>query len=76
VLGVSVGTVGRELRLGQAWLRRELSRQSASTPISRHAGGRSTRSFSAQWSVRRSRDMISLSGSAAATQPSEPNWSR
>jgi RNA polymerase sigma factor (TIGR02999 family) len=29
VLGVSVGTVGRELRLGQAWLRRELSRQSA-----------------------------------------------
>jgi RNA polymerase sigma factor (TIGR02999 family) len=26
VLGVSVATVGRELRLGQAWLRRELSR--------------------------------------------------
>ena len=26
VLGVSVGTVGRELRLGQAWLRRELTR--------------------------------------------------
>src|SRR5262245_6543290 len=28
VLGVSVGTVGRDLRLAQAWLRRELSRQS------------------------------------------------
>jgi RNA polymerase sigma factor (TIGR02999 family) len=28
-LDVSVGTVGRELRLGQAWLRRELSRHSA-----------------------------------------------
>jgi RNA polymerase sigma factor (TIGR02999 family) len=26
VLGVSVATVGRELRLGQAWLRREMSR--------------------------------------------------
>jgi len=26
VLGVSVATVGREQRLGQAWLRRELSR--------------------------------------------------
>jgi RNA polymerase sigma factor (TIGR02999 family) len=26
VLGISVATVGRELRLGQAWLRRELSR--------------------------------------------------
>jgi RNA polymerase sigma factor (sigma-70 family) len=25
VLGISVATVGRELRLGQAWLRRELS---------------------------------------------------
>jgi RNA polymerase sigma factor (TIGR02999 family) len=29
VLGVSVGTVGRELRLGQAWLRRELTRHTA-----------------------------------------------
>ena len=29
VLGVSVATVGRELRLGQAWLRRELSRATA-----------------------------------------------
>jgi RNA polymerase sigma factor (TIGR02999 family) len=29
VLGISVATVGRELRLGQAWLRRELSRGSA-----------------------------------------------
>jgi len=29
VLGISVATVGRELRLGQAWLRRELSRESA-----------------------------------------------
>jgi RNA polymerase sigma factor (TIGR02999 family) len=28
-LGISVATVGRELRLGQAWLRRELSRTSA-----------------------------------------------
>ena len=28
VLGISVATVGRELRLGQAWLRRELSRAS------------------------------------------------
>jgi RNA polymerase sigma factor (TIGR02999 family) len=28
VLGISVATVGRELRLGQAWLRRELSRSS------------------------------------------------
>jgi RNA polymerase sigma factor (TIGR02999 family) len=27
VLGISVATVGRELRLGQAWLRREMSRQ-------------------------------------------------
>jgi len=26
VLGIAVATVGRELRLGQAWLRRELSR--------------------------------------------------
>jgi RNA polymerase sigma factor (sigma-70 family) len=26
VLGISVATVGRELRLGQAWLRREISR--------------------------------------------------
>jgi len=25
VLGISVATVGRELRLGQAWLRREMS---------------------------------------------------
>jgi RNA polymerase sigma-70 factor (ECF subfamily) len=29
VLGISVATVGRELRLGQAWLRRELARTSA-----------------------------------------------
>lgn len=29
VLGISVATVGRELRLGQAWLRREMSRSSA-----------------------------------------------
>src|SRR5215468_1452027 len=29
VLGISVATVGRELRLGQAWLRRELSRAKA-----------------------------------------------
>jgi RNA polymerase sigma factor (TIGR02999 family) len=29
VLGISVATVGRELRFGQAWLRRELSRVSA-----------------------------------------------
>jgi RNA polymerase sigma factor (TIGR02999 family) len=28
VLGISVATVGRELRVGQAWLRRELSRDS------------------------------------------------
>jgi RNA polymerase sigma factor (TIGR02999 family) len=28
VLGISVATVGRELRVGQAWLRRELSRVS------------------------------------------------
>lgn len=28
-LGISVATVGRELRLGQAWLRREMSRSSA-----------------------------------------------
>ena len=27
-LGISVATVGRELRLGQAWLRREMSRSS------------------------------------------------
>lgn len=27
VLGISVATVGRELRLGQAWLRREMSNQ-------------------------------------------------
>ena len=30
VLGISVATVGRELRLAQAWLRRELSHPSAS----------------------------------------------
>jgi RNA polymerase sigma factor (TIGR02999 family) len=29
VLGISVATVGRELRVGQAWLRREFSRSSA-----------------------------------------------
>jgi RNA polymerase sigma factor (TIGR02999 family) len=29
VLGISVATVGRELRLGQAWLRRELTRTTA-----------------------------------------------
>ena len=29
VLGISVATVGRELRLGHAWLRREMSRSSA-----------------------------------------------
>jgi RNA polymerase sigma factor (sigma-70 family) len=29
VLGISVATVGRELRLGQAWLRREMSREPA-----------------------------------------------
>ena len=29
VLGISVATVGRELRLGQAWLRREMSRSPA-----------------------------------------------
>jgi len=29
VLGISVATVGRELRLGQAWLRREMSRGTA-----------------------------------------------
>jgi RNA polymerase sigma factor (TIGR02999 family) len=29
VLGISVATVGRELRIGQAWLRRELSHASA-----------------------------------------------
>jgi RNA polymerase sigma factor (TIGR02999 family) len=28
VFGISVATVGRELRVGQAWLRRELSRAS------------------------------------------------
>jgi len=27
VLGISVATVGRELRLGQAWLQREMSRR-------------------------------------------------
>jgi RNA polymerase sigma factor (sigma-70 family) len=27
VLGISVATVGRELRVGQAWLRREMSRR-------------------------------------------------
>jgi RNA polymerase sigma factor (TIGR02999 family) len=29
VLGVSVATVGRELRLGQAWIRREMSRHTS-----------------------------------------------
>jgi RNA polymerase sigma factor (TIGR02999 family) len=29
VLGISVATVGRELRLGQAWIRREMSRPTA-----------------------------------------------
>ena len=29
VLGISVATVGRELRMGQAWLRRELSQHPA-----------------------------------------------
>ena len=29
VLGISVATVGRELLLGQAWLRREMSRASS-----------------------------------------------
>jgi RNA polymerase sigma factor (TIGR02999 family) len=33
VLGISVATVGRELRLGQAWLRRQLSLTSARTSI-------------------------------------------
>jgi RNA polymerase sigma factor (TIGR02999 family) len=31
VLGISVATVGRELRLGQAWLRREMSRHAANS---------------------------------------------
>jgi RNA polymerase sigma factor (TIGR02999 family) len=31
VLGISVATVGRELRLGQAWIRREMSRDTANT---------------------------------------------
>src|ERR1700748_2329214 len=31
VLGISVATVGRELRLGQAWIRREMSRPAASS---------------------------------------------
>jgi RNA polymerase sigma factor (TIGR02999 family) len=30
VLGISVSTVGRELRLGQAWIRREMSRHTSS----------------------------------------------
>ena len=29
VLGISVATVGRELRLGQAWIRREMSRHTS-----------------------------------------------
>ena len=33
VLGISVATVGRELRLGQAWLRREMSRTSPSEDV-------------------------------------------
>ena len=33
VLGISVATVGRELRLGQAWLRREISRTSPSEDV-------------------------------------------
>jgi RNA polymerase sigma factor (TIGR02999 family) len=32
VLGISVATVGRELRLGQAWMRREMSRSSGKDP--------------------------------------------
>ncbi len=31
VLGISVATVGRELRLGQAWVRREMSRPASNT---------------------------------------------
>jgi RNA polymerase sigma factor (TIGR02999 family) len=31
VLGISVATVGRELRLGQAWIRREMSRHASSS---------------------------------------------
>jgi RNA polymerase sigma factor (TIGR02999 family) len=31
VLSISVATVGRELRLGQAWIRHEMSRQSSNT---------------------------------------------
>src|SRR5271155_2790319 len=31
VLGISVATVGRELRLGQAWIRREISRHPANS---------------------------------------------
>jgi RNA polymerase sigma factor (sigma-70 family) len=29
VLGISVATVGRELRLGQAWIRREMLRHTS-----------------------------------------------
>ena len=32
VLGISVATVGRELRLGQAWMRREMSRSRSKDP--------------------------------------------
>jgi len=31
VLGISVATVGRELRLGQAWIRREMSRHASNS---------------------------------------------
>ncbi len=31
VLGISVATVGRELRLGQAWIRREMSRHTSAS---------------------------------------------
>ena len=31
VLGISVATVGRELRLGQAWLRREMTQRKEMT---------------------------------------------
>jgi RNA polymerase sigma factor (TIGR02999 family) len=31
VLGISVATVGRELRLGQAWIRREMSRHTSNS---------------------------------------------
>jgi RNA polymerase sigma factor (TIGR02999 family) len=31
VLGISVATVGRELRLGQAWIRREMSRNTSNS---------------------------------------------